>query len=159
MTFGGRIGLNGFEPGDLNLTATGEQMNLRYPEGFRSSSTPPLAARHADVARARRHVTVRDGVWTRRFEPTRTFSSRRRIRRRPSAAPGRDAFPSASTSRSWRRRTLRIENNLAHVVASADLTLQGTYDNPLLFGRADIERGELVFEGNRYSSPAGTSTS
>ena len=36
------------------------------------------------------------------------------------------------------------------MVASADLRLQGTYDRPLLFGRAEIERGDVLFEGNRF---------
>ena len=36
------------------------------------------------------------------------------------------------------------------MVASADLKLQGTYDRPQLFGHAEIERGDIVFEGNRY---------
>jgi autotransporter translocation and assembly factor TamB len=46
--------------------------------------------------------------------------------------------------------TLRIENNLARLVASADLQLRGTYDQPLLYGRAEVDRGEVVFEGRRY---------
>ncbi len=46
--------------------------------------------------------------------------------------------------------TLRIENNLARLVASADLQLRGTYDRPLLFGRAEVDRGEVTFEGRRY---------
>ena len=39
VKFGGRIGLNGYQIGTIDLTATGEQMNLRYPEGFRRPST------------------------------------------------------------------------------------------------------------------------
>src|SRR4029079_15282529 len=46
--------------------------------------------------------------------------------------------------------TLRLENNLARIASRAELTLNGTYDNPVVFGRADIERGEIFFEGNRY---------
>ena len=46
--------------------------------------------------------------------------------------------------------TLRIENDQARIVASADLKLRGTFDRPLLFGRAEIERGEVRFEGRRY---------
>ena len=42
--------------------------------------------------------------------------------------------------------TLRIENNLARVRASADLRLGGTMDRPQLFGRAEIVRGDLSFE-------------
>ena len=46
--------------------------------------------------------------------------------------------------------TLRVDTNLLRMVASADLTLRGTYDRPVLFGHADIERGEVNFEGRRY---------
>jgi autotransporter translocation and assembly factor TamB len=46
--------------------------------------------------------------------------------------------------------SLRIENDQARIVASADLSLRGTLDRPLVFGRADVERGEAQFEGRRY---------
>ena len=36
VRFGGRVGLNGYTPGELNVSAEGKQMQLRYPEGFRS---------------------------------------------------------------------------------------------------------------------------
>ncbi len=52
--------------------------------------------------------------------------------------------------------TLRVENNLARMVASADLQLRGTYDRPLLFGSAQIDRGDVIFEGNRYLVTRGT---
>jgi autotransporter translocation and assembly factor TamB len=42
------------------------------------------------------------------------------------------------------------------MVASADLQLRGTYDRPLLFGSAQIERGDVIFEGNRYLVTRGT---
>ena len=49
--------------------------------------------------------------------------------------------------------SLRIENNAAHIVSSADLVLRGTYDRPVLDGRAQIERGEAILEGKRYGAP------
>jgi autotransporter translocation and assembly factor TamB len=52
--------------------------------------------------------------------------------------------------------TLRVENNLARMVASADLTLRGTYDRPVVAGHADVERGEVTFEGRRYRITHGT---
>jgi autotransporter translocation and assembly factor TamB len=52
--------------------------------------------------------------------------------------------------------SLRVENNLARMVASADLQLRGTYDKPLLFGSAQIDRGDVIFEGNRYLVTRGT---
>jgi len=52
--------------------------------------------------------------------------------------------------------TLRVENNLARLVASADLTMRGTYDHPVVMGHADIERGEVTFEGRRYRITRGS---
>src|SRR4029450_1922211 len=52
--------------------------------------------------------------------------------------------------------TLRVENNLVRMVANADLTLRGTYDRPALFGHAEIERGEVTFEGRRYRITRGS---
>src|SRR4029453_2845014 len=46
--------------------------------------------------------------------------------------------------------TLRIENDQARIVARPDMNLPGTFDRPLLFGRAEIERGELQLEDRRY---------
>jgi autotransporter translocation and assembly factor TamB len=42
------------------------------------------------------------------------------------------------------------------VVATADLQLGGTYLQPLLFGRGELERGEALFEGRRYLVTRGT---
>jgi autotransporter translocation and assembly factor TamB len=41
-------------------------------------------------------------------------------------------------------------------VANADLSLRGTYDRPIVTGHADIERGEVTFEGRRYRISRGT---
>ena len=41
-------------------------------------------------------------------------------------------------------------NNSIRLTARADLQLRGTSDRPLLAGRADVERGEVTFEGRRY---------
>ena len=52
--------------------------------------------------------------------------------------------------------SLRISDNTARIVSSAELTLSGTFDQPLLLGNAEIERGEVVFEGNRYRVTRGS---
>ncbi len=155
VQFGGRIGLDGYLPGDLNVTLRGEDMHLRYPEGIRSTvdadlslrgnvkaptlgGTVTVKERDLDAAdrSERRHPRLLVGPyrWSRR--------SRRRRRRRRCRC--------GSTSRCVVPSTLRVENNLARLVASADLQLRGTYDRPLLFGRAEVDRGEVTFEGRRY---------
>jgi autotransporter translocation and assembly factor TamB len=159
VKFGGRIGLNGYQIGAIDLTATGEQMNLRYPEDFRSTIDAVLTLRGTPLSLLLGGtVTVRDGVYTKRLEPNVDIFSL--------ASGGGSGLPSPVAEAATvplrydikvqAPGTLRLENNLARMVARADLTLNGTYDKPVLFGRADIDRGEIFFEGNRYRVTRGT---
>ena len=151
VDFGGRIGLNGFAPGELSLTANGERMRVRFPEGFRSIVDADLWLRGTAASPILGGVvTVRDAVWSRRFEvDPNIFELGGGSGTIVSGATG-PAFPLRFDLEVNAPSSLRIENNLAHVVSSAELKLQGTYDRPLLFGHAEIERGDIVFEGNRY---------
>jgi hypothetical protein len=158
VTLGGRIGLSGFAPGALSLTAVGEQMRLRYPEGFRSTVDADLWLRgDASAPVLGGSVVVHDAVWTRRFEVDPNIFDL------GGGGPVLPAGPAAASGVPLRfdisvtaNNTLRIQNNLADVVASADLKLQGTYDRPAIFGRAEVNRGSIVFEGNRYVVTRGT---
>ncbi len=158
VKFGGRIGLRGYQIGTIDLTATGEQMNLRYPEGFRSTIDAALTLRGDPAALVLGgNVTIRDGVYSKRFEPNVdifSFASGGPVL--PSPVSDTSTLPVRFDIRVSAPGTLRLENNLARMVARADLTLNGSYDKPLLFGRADIERGEVFFEGNRYRVTRGT---
>jgi autotransporter translocation and assembly factor TamB len=151
VTFGGRIGLNGFAPGDLSLTASGDRMTVRYPEGFRSIIDADLELTGTlNAMLLSGTVDVRDAVWTRRFDASPDFFSLGGGG--PSiASVAPQTIPLRFDIQINAPSTLRIENNLAQgIVARADLRLGGTYDRPTLFGRAEVERGAIVFEGNRY---------
>jgi autotransporter translocation and assembly factor TamB len=158
VDFGGRIGLNGFAVGELSLTATGEQMRVRYPEGFNSVIDADLWLRgNAASPILGGVVTVRDAVWTRRFEVDPNLFE---------LGGGTTVATTGSTTPAFPLRfdiqvnapasALRLENNIAHVYSSAELRLQGTYEKPLLFGHAEINRGDIVFVGNRYVVTRGT---
>jgi hypothetical protein len=158
VTFGGRIAMNGFTPGTLSLTAVGEQMQLRYPQGFRSIVDADLWLRgEASSPVLGGSVMVHDAVWTRRFEVDPNLFEL------GGGGPALPAGPTAAETVPLRfdieisaANTLRVQNNLADIAASADLRLQGTYDRPALFGRAEIDRGSILFEGNRYVVTRGT---
>ena len=45
VQFGGRVGLDGYLPGEFNVTVRGEDMHLRYPEGIRSTVDADLSLR------------------------------------------------------------------------------------------------------------------
>jgi autotransporter translocation and assembly factor TamB len=159
VRFGGLAELEGFSPSRLDLTASGEAMELRYPAGVRSVIDADLALR---------------GAWERPVlsgtVQVRSASLKRRIDLASgmiglggtgtAAAPASPAEPSGFPLRFDVRilapSTLEIDNNMARITSSADLTLRGTYDRPQLFGRAEVERGEVWFEGKRIVVTRGT---
>jgi hypothetical protein len=158
VTFGGRVALNGFAPGDLNLTARGQQMRIRYPEGFVSNIDADLALLGSpSTPLLRGTVTVHDALYSKRFEPNADFFSLTAGGGAPLAgAAATPTLPVRFDIQIDAPSALRVENNLARMVASADLQLRGTYDRPLLFGSAQIDHGDVIFEGNRYLVTRGT---
>jgi hypothetical protein len=161
VRFGGRLGVSGYTLSEYDVTATGTDMRLRFPEGMRSVVDADLALRGPNTAPVLSGVvTVKSATWTRPFDTSGglfDFSS------------GSDAVPTvegaltaaAPNQLSYDVRliapsSLRIENDQARIVASADVNLRGTYDRPLVLGRVDIERGEARFEGRRYLVTRGT---
>jgi hypothetical protein len=156
VRFGGRIAMKGYVPSEFGLTATGERMRLRYPEGFRSEIDADLALRGPIAAPTLSGtVVVRDALFTRRFDWSPDLLSGL-TGQAQDLAPAESSLPLRFDLRLSAPSTLRLENNTAQMVASADLTLSGTYDRPLLFGHAEIERGEFLAEGNRYRVTRGT---
>ncbi len=157
VRFGGRIAMTGYRPGSFNLTATGENMRIRYPEGFRSVVDADLSLRGPfENPVLGGTVTVRSSVWQRRVQTSVNF-----LEFAGSATPigtsvAASAFPLRFDVRLLAPSALRIDNNIGRIVSSADLVLRGTYDRPLLFGRTEIERGEVTFEGKRYVVTRGT---
>ena len=153
--FGGRIGIRDGTLESYNLTAVGRDMRIRYPEGFRSQVDTDLALRGpvgSPVLTGTVHV--KDALFVKSVDTEGRRAvrpgglgrgrDRRRRRRRPSGFPLRFDLKIDAPS------ALRIDSPSARLVSSADLTLRGTYDRPSLIGRADIDRGELLLEGNRY---------
>ena len=158
VTFGGRIGLKGYQPGELALTAVGEGMRIRYPEGFSSVIDADLSLRGTlSSALLGGTITVRSGSYTRRFDPAAgLFGLGAAASATPSTSTAASGFPLRFDLRIVAPSTLRVNNNAMDLTANADLRLTGTYDRPVLLGRAEVERGWLLFEGNRYVVTRGT---
>jgi translocation and assembly module TamB len=157
VTFGGRIGLRGFAPSDLNLTAVGEGMRIRYAEGFQSEVAADLQLVGDYLSPLLKGtITVQNGVWTRRFEVTPNLFNLRGEPVPTGGAAAPTTIPVRFDLQINADRTIRVQNNLMDMTATADLRLQGTYDRPQLFGQAEIDRGIVFFEGNRYEITRGT---
>ena len=152
VQFGGRIGLDGYLPGEVNVTLAGEAMQLRYPEGFRSvvDADLSLQGRFEDPVLTG-IVAVTDATWTQQFEANTGFLNLADEGDTPAVdSEVESVFPMRYDIRINAPGTLRIDDRDARVAASAEFTLQGTTEAPQLLGHVEIDRGEVFFEGNRY---------
>jgi len=149
---GGRVGMDGYTIGQLGVSVAGEQMEIRYPEGFRTRLDAQLDLVGTMAAPAvRGTVIVKDALYNKRLELipglTDLIGGKEAA---AGAAPAAASLPVRFDIKVQAPRSLRIENNAARLAASADLVLRGTYDRPLLDGRIQIDRGEVIVEGKRY---------
>ncbi|MFI5179436.1 MAG: translocation/assembly module TamB domain-containing protein, partial [Vicinamibacterales bacterium] len=160
VQFGGRVGFDGYVLSDLNVTARGSNMRLRVPEGVRSVVDADLVlSGNIRAPTLGGTVTVKSATWNRRIDtPGSLFdlAGRRGASTGGGGGEGTTVFPLKFDLAIRVPSTLRIENNLARVVANADLNLSGTYDRPVVTGHADVERGDVTFEGRRYRVTRGT---
>jgi translocation and assembly module TamB len=161
VTFAGTIGLKGYLPDELNLSAIGRNMTLRYPEGFQSRINADLFLRGTtSAAELSGTVTVLHATMTREVNSEVGLLGLAAPEAAPTtpgvAGAAETGIPLTYEIQVLAPQTLRIDNSLAHIVASGDLTLRGTYDHPTLTGGIDINRAEVTFQGNRYVVTRGT---
>ena len=165
VQFGGRIDMEGYRPTRVDVTMIGEAMRLRFPEGMRSLVDADLSVQGmVDALTLSGTVTVRNALYTRGFDEQAGLFDLTAPGSSGAVASTTPGSASLSPTRLPLRydveivapSTLEIRNSMARIFANADLQLRGTYDRPLLFGRAEVERGEFTFEGRRYQITRGT---
>jgi translocation and assembly module TamB len=158
VRFGGRIDVEAYRPTRVDVTMTGENMRLRFPEGMRSVVDADLTVQGSvDAPTLGGTVAVRNAVYTRQFEANGglfEFAGDSAVV--TGAAPPTTTLPLRYDVRIVAPSTLEIRNRTANIFANADLQLRGIFDRPLLFGRAEVDRGEFTFEGRRYQITRGT---
>ena len=155
LRFGGRVGLQGYRIGDLGVTAVGRDIALRYPEGIRSRVDVDLTLRGSvDAPTLGGQVSVHDAIWMELFQADGGIIDL--LGDQAAADAGETTLPLRFDLRISAPSSLRISDNRAQIVASAELTLTGTYDRPSLLGNAELERGQIYFQGNRYRLTRGS---
>jgi len=151
VRFGGRVGLNGYSFSEFNMTATGEQMSLRFPEGARSVVDAALElGGGTDAPILSGTVLVKDAVLLDLFQSGSGFLGVSSEEETSVSRILESELPLRLDVRINAPSSIRISDNLVRATSSAELVLGGTYNQPLLYGNAEIERGEVFFEGNRY---------
>jgi translocation and assembly module TamB len=155
LTVEGQAAYAGGKLSSYDIRPRGRSLALRYPEGLRSLVDADLRL-FGDTKK--RWITgtidVRQALYTRRYDIASEILGAGRA-----LAPAAPRSPEEGAQLDLRVRapgTLRIDNNLATLTARADLTLQGTTQAPVVTGRAEIERGQLYFQGHTYLIQRGT---
>ena len=157
VRFGGRIDIEGYRPTRVDVTMTGEDMRLRFPEGMRSLVDAVLTVQGPVAAPTLAGtVTVRNAVYTRQFDEGGGLFDVTASPASGGAAPLSSGMSLGYDVRIVAPSTLEIRNSTTRLFANADLQLRGTFDRPLLFGRAEVDRGEFTFEARRYQITRGT---
>ncbi len=160
VRFGGRIDLSGFRPTRFDVSATGANMQLRLVQGLRSTVNADLTLRgSADQPTLSGQISVASAVYRRRIDLGSGLIEL-------AGVPAASGLPGQAPEPGWPLRydirilapasSLEMDNNLGRVAANADLTVRGTMDRPLIFGRVEVDRGEIRFEGQRYVITRGT---
>lgn len=131
----------------FDITGFGRGLALRYPEGLRSVVDGELRYfGDPDRQWVTGRVNIRDAVWTRRYDVASELLAARAGVPGPATVDEGVRYDVKVSAPG----TLRIANNLATLQARADLALQGSYGAPVILGRAEIERGQVYFQGNTY---------
>jgi len=161
VQFGGRVTFEAYLPSEVSLTASGQNMRLRYPEDVSSTVDAELALTgRIDAPTLSGTVTVKSAVWEGRVDPsatlldlTRAFGGASASGSPTTASP--TTLPVQFDVRLVAPGTFEVNNATVQAALSIDVTLRGTYDRPLLFGQGEVERGVVNFEGRRYTLTRG----
>ena len=157
VMFGGRIDKDGYLPGQLDVTMIGTDMRLRLTEGMQSLVDAQLSLQGTmQSATLSGRVTVKDAVYARPFSASGGLFDLASNEPTTPAEPAEPTIPLRYDVQITAPQSLQVRNSSVRLTASADLQLQGTFDRPLLFGRAEATRGEFLFEGKRYVLNRGT---
>jgi autotransporter translocation and assembly factor TamB len=149
----GRVAYAAGRLGSFEIRGGGRGVSLRYPEGLRALFDADVRLfGDAQTQWIAGDVEVRQARWTRRYDVASELLG--------AARPSEAALPLRSGVRyDLRLRapgTLSVDNNLASLQGSAELRLVGGYEQPVLLGRAEIQRGRVYFQGTTYVIRRGT---
>ena len=165
VLFAGGIILDGYRPSQFDLHATGDSMHLRYPQGLQSTVhadlymvgpvTAPVLGGNVNVLRAN---------YSLRVEPGRGYfglfsSSGDEIAGAPSLSadvPATSPLTLAIKIRAPLMPFVNSEAANATIFGSANVDVTGTFDQPVITGRVDIDHGNWILNGNRIRLTGGS---
>ncbi|WDP84442.1 MAG: translocation/assembly module TamB domain-containing protein [Desulfobacter sp.] len=147
---GGSIGLKEWAVNTIDLTLNALQLNLDIPDVIDLNLNGHLSlGGDGDGSDLVGEIVLVEGRYYKDVELDLVSSATRRTRK---LAPLEErSFPEFFRNIGLnvhlsRRKPLLVDNNLAYLQVSPDLTIQGSLDAPLLAGRAQVDSGIINFQ-------------
>ena len=159
-TGGGELALGGFIAYRTGLyfdvTATSNDVRLRYPPGISASANASLHYRGSE-----RNSQLSGTITVLRFAVDPHFDFAQYLERAKSpSTPTQNPFLDNLRLDVHVLSTpeLRVETSLAKLSGDADLHIRGTVANPAVLGRVNIAEGNISFSGTKYRLERGDIT-
>jgi len=153
VSVSGLMGFGGATPASFDFLLNGTSLGLRYPEGLRSTFGAALRLQGTTQSHwLTGDLMVSKALWNRKYTITSELLGSSNEASSFARAGSASFKPSPMHLDIGIKApgTLRLDNNLASLVASADLALTGSPLDPQLLGRVEVERGKVFFRGNTY---------
>ncbi|GAB4237909.1 MAG: hypothetical protein Kow00109_12080 [Acidobacteriota bacterium] len=152
----GGVFLQGLVPERWQVSVSGETLRLEYPEGLVSVVDAEL-----DYVQGRESRLVTGTVRVRSAEYARDLTLPELILL--FSSPEEVALPAEESGITLdvaveAYRSLRVNNNLARLLGSAELRISGDLSHPVLLGTLTIDEGYVDLEDSRYEITRGTIT-
>jgi translocation and assembly module TamB len=150
----GGIFLEGLQPKRWQINVSGNGLRLEYPRNLISTLDVDL-----DLLKSDTSELISGAVYVRAAEYSQDISIPELMveyaRSDIDSLPTTGAPEVALDIRVEAYQSIRATNNLADVVASADLNARGTLQNPVIVGTLTIESGFVFLENNEYEISRG----
>ena len=152
-TGGGKLDIGGFitytRGLNFDLTAKGNNIRLRYPQGMSSTADLDL-----HLVGSPTNSLLSGDILVTRFGMNRDFDFALYLAR--AKQPPQLANPSSPLSNLkldlhiTTTPELQVQTSMAKISGDADLRLRGTGTHPVVLGRANIAQGDVDFNGTKY---------
>lgn len=150
----GGIFLDGLQPARWQINVSGNGLRLEYPQNLISTLDVDLDFLKSDTSQL-----ISGAVYVRAAEYYEDISipelmvgySQANIESLPTTGAPEVALDITVEA----YQSIRATNNLADVVASADLNARGTLQNPIILGTVTIDSGLVFLENNEYEISRG----
>ncbi len=159
-TGGGDIQIGGFATYSpvlaFNLTANGQDIRLRYPQGISSTANMDLK-----LTGSMTNAMLSGDVTITRFGLNSQFDLANYIAKssRPTEAPVASLLNNLHFNvHVTSTPELQVQSSLAKLAGNVDLRVRGTGTNPTLLGRVNITEGQISFNGTNYRLERGDVT-